>query len=377
MASRVLIFSTSYFPLVGGAEIAVKEITDRLPEIEFDLITAKQKPDLVDVEKIGNVTVYRLGFGYVLLDKMLVPYLGALKTLKLQKSRKYDAYWCIMATFASGAAYIANWFQKRVPIILTLQEGDSEDWLRHRWMGLIDLSWRMALARTQVLTAISNYLLERAKRLGYKNQAELIPNGVDVEKFENVLSHTKDKDKTILITTSRLVEKNAVGDIIEAMKFLPETVSLKIIGSGPLEKSLQLTASSLQLQSRIQFLGHIPYEEIPKHLHEADIFVRPSLSEGFGNSFIEAMAAGLPVIATPVGGIVDFLQDPSNTSGQVATGLFVEPKSPRLIAFQVQKLINDRVLYDKIVINAKRMVQTKYDWNLVAREMKERVFDQI
>ncbi|MEX0919236.1 MAG: glycosyltransferase family 4 protein [Parcubacteria group bacterium] len=370
MASRILIFSTSYFPLVGGAEIAVKEITDRLPEIEFDLITAKQKPDLASVEKIGNVTVYRLGFGHILLDKLLIPYLGAMKTLKLQRNRKYDAYWCIMVTFASGAAYIANWFQKRIPIILTLQEGDSDDWLRHRWMGLIDLSWRLALARTHILTAISTYLQKRAKRLGYKNRSELIPNGVDVEKFQNVQSHPRDRGKTVLITTSRLVEKNAVGDIIEALKFLPESVGLKILGDGPLEPELKLQAKSSRLEARIEFLGHVPYEEIPKHLHQADIFVRPSLSEGFGNSFIEAMAAGLPVIASPVGGITDFLVD-----GE--TGLMVEPKSPRLIAFQVQKLINDSVLRDQITINAKRMVEAKYDWNLVAEEMKKKVFNTV
>ncbi|MEX2013878.1 MAG: glycosyltransferase family 4 protein, partial [Parcubacteria group bacterium] len=97
---------------------------------------------------------------------------------------------------------------------------------------------------------------------------------------------------------------------------------------------------------------------------------RPSLSEGMGNSFIEAMAAGLPVIATPVGGIVDFLED-----GE--TGLFVEPGSPRLIAFQVQKLINDRVLHDKIIINAKRMVLERYEWDFIASEMKTRVFDKV
>ena len=82
------------------------------------------------------------------------------------------------------------------------------------------------------------------------------------------------------------------------------------------------------------------------------------------------MAAGLPVIATPVGGIIDFLKD-----GE--TGLFVEPRSPRLIAFQVQKLISYRGLRDKIIINAKRMVLEKYDWDLIANKMKSRVFAMV
>ena len=61
--SRILIFSSAYFPLVGGAEVAVKEITQRLPDWQFDLITAKIKSGLADFEKMGNVNIYRVGFG--------------------------------------------------------------------------------------------------------------------------------------------------------------------------------------------------------------------------------------------------------------------------------------------------------------------------
>ncbi|MEK7135489.1 MAG: glycosyltransferase family 4 protein [Patescibacteria group bacterium] len=365
---KVLIFSTAYFPFVGGAEVSVKELTDRMgSEIEFDLITARLGRGLPDVEKIGLVTVHRIGVGVPLVDKFFLPYFGAAKAWQLHRQNHYDYFWCIMATFASGAAYIANWFQKKVPIVLTLQEGDSEQYLKFKWFGLIDLSWRLALNRTEILTAISTYLLDRARKLGYKGESHVIPNGVDVEKFGNVQNSILHKEGITLITTSRLVKKNAVGDIIEAMRFLPENVRLKILGTGPLEKNLKLRIKNLKLEGRVEMLGFVPQDEIPQHLHSSDIFIRPSLSEGMGNSFIEAMAAGLPVIATPVGGIPDFLID-----GE--TGLFVEPESPRLIAFQVQKLISDRVLRDKMVINAKRMVREHYDWNLIAKEMKGKVF---
>ena len=63
MKPRILIFSTAYFPLVGGAEVAVKEITDRLSELEFVMLTAKLKPELPNIEKIGNVEVHRIGKG--------------------------------------------------------------------------------------------------------------------------------------------------------------------------------------------------------------------------------------------------------------------------------------------------------------------------
>ena len=99
----------------------------------------------------------------------------------------------------------------------------------------------------------------------------------------------------------------------------------------------------------------------------SDIFVRASLSEGFGNSFVEAMATKLPVIATPVGGIVDFLED-----GQ--TGLLCKVNNPESVAKQVIKLLESPELKEKIVASASSMVQEKYDWNRIANRMKNEVF---
>jgi len=99
------------------------------------------------------------------------------------------------------------------------------------------------------------------------------------------------------------------------------------------------------------------------------------LSEGFGNSFIEAMACRIPVIATPVGGIVDFLQDSSNASGQVATGYFCEPQNPESIIKAVEKVISDPNK-NKIIENAYNMVKEKYDWNLITKQITE-VFNKI
>ncbi len=365
---RILIFSTAYLPFVGGAEIAVKEITDRLSnDFEFHLITARLKRNLKSVEKIGAITVHRIGIGIPLLDKFFLPYCGAWETLRLNKKEHFIAFWCIMVTFASGAAYISNWFQKKVPTVLTLQEGDSENWLRYRWLGLLDLSWRLAFRYADFLTAISTYLLNRSRRLGYKGKAELIPNGVDIKRFENKNYQPRNSINT-LVTTSRLVEKNAIGDIIEALKFLPPSIRLKIVGTGKLESTLRAKVEKSDLKDRVEFMGAVPNTELPKYLHEADVFIRPSLSEGQGISFIEAMAAGLPVIATPVGGIPDFLKD-------TETGLFCEVNNPQSIAKQVKRLINDVDLRLRLAENAMQMVTERYDWNLIAEKMKRQVFD--
>jgi glycosyltransferase involved in cell wall biosynthesis len=230
------------------------------------------------------------------------------------------------------------------------------------------------------LTAISNFLLHRAESMGYLDKRSLIPNGVNVELFSKIFS-TKEIDnmkiklgkKTndiFLVTSSRLVKKNAVDDIISALTFLPENFSLIIIGKGDEGYNLQKQAENLGLTSRIKFVGFIPYTDIPEYFSACDIFVRPSRSEGFGNSFIEAMASHLPVIATPVGGIPDFIDDKE-------TGVFCAPDNPKSIVEAVNLLVTDNSLREHIIIKAFDRVKERYSWNHIAKDMKEEVFDKL
>jgi glycosyltransferase involved in cell wall biosynthesis len=381
MPRRILIFSLAYYPqFVGGAEIAIKEITDRIPDIEFDMVTARLAPGLSSFERIGRVDIYRVGIGSS-LDKFLFPLLGTLKVFNLMRARRYDLFWAMMVTFSSGAAYIVNILRtsvgrKKVPIVLTLQEGDSEDHIRSRWLGMIGLSWSLALSRTDIVTAISGYLADQAEKFGYKREVAIVPNGVDITRFSRPAGFDPTSVRAelgfvetdiVLVTASRLVLKNAVGDIVESLVHLPETVKLLVIGKGELEGELKRRAAHLKVSDRVVFLGYVPHEALPKYLHASDIFIRPSLSEGFGNSFVEAMAAGLPVIATEVGGIVDFLRDKE-------TGLFCEVGKPEDIARKVEIYLHDRALRAEIVENAKKMVAERYGWDRIARDMREKAF---
>ncbi len=390
---RILIFSTAYIPFVGGAEIAIKEITDRINDVEFDLITARFDRKLEFFEKKGNVNIYRLGVGVRIIDKLLLPFLGAYKAWNLNNKRKYNAFWCVMVSYSSGAAYVVNILRafmgkKKIPIILTLQEGDSENHLKYKWGGLLDLSWRLALGGgATILTAISFYLLNRAKTIGYKGLSVLIPNGVDTRHFENIYPDeelndlkknlNKKPEDVFLITTSRLVQKNAVKDVISALPKLPDNIKFVVLGEGEEEISLRELSKTLHVEKRVQFLGYVEHNEMPKYLKIADIFIRPSLSEGMGNSFIEAMAAGLPVIATPVGGIVDFLFDPEQNPGVPSTGIFVKVNNPESIAEKVKLLTDDLALQHRLIQNAHKMVREKYDWDLVAKDMKDKVFNLV
>ncbi|MDP2947119.1 MAG: glycosyltransferase family 4 protein, partial [Nanoarchaeota archaeon] len=119
---------------------------------------------------------------------------------------------------------------------------------------------------------------------------------------------------------------------------------------------------------RVIFMGYVEHSVLNKYLKACDIFIRPSLSEGFGNSFIEAMTCKIPVIVTPVGGITDFLIDNK-------TGYFCKPENSESIAKTIKKVISDPNK-SRIIENAYNMVLQKYDWNLIAQQMLA-IFDNI
>lgn len=99
---KILIFSVAYHPFVGGAEIAVKEITDRLHDMEFHMITVNIDGKEQAEEKIGNVHVHRVGRGK--LGKYSMPFWGVRRALQLHYEIGFDATWAIMASYNAFAA---------------------------------------------------------------------------------------------------------------------------------------------------------------------------------------------------------------------------------------------------------------------------------
>lgn len=376
---KVLIFSLVYYPrFIGGAEVAVKEITDRIHDIEFDMVTLRGQHESKE-EKIGNIMVYRVGpkmgewsmYQRILftISKYLYPFLAYTKAKKLEKLKKYDGTWSIMANYAGFAGLFFKLSFPKIPFLLTLQEGDPIPYIKRRVILVYPL-FKMIFKKADKVQAISNYLSDFGKSMGFQGVPVVIPNGVDIAHFSkpsedrNVLrSKWRYTDQDIvLVTASRLVKKNGIGDSIDALTLLPEQYKLLILGTGKLEENLKSKVKELHVEHRVQFLGFISHQDLPAYLQSSDIFIRPSLSEGLGNAFLEAMAAKIPVIATSVGGIPDFLKE-----GE--TGLFCNVEDSESIKITVEKL-QDARLKTKIVTQANDMVSRDYDWHTIARAMR-------
>lgn len=386
----------SYYPkFVGGAEVAIKEITDRITDIEFHIVTLRFDSTLPKEEKIGNVVVHRIGYAVPNpspedLKKFPLHYMkhlyqviafGAAK--KLHKKHKFDGIWAMMA---HSTGIPAGMFKKHfpdVPYILTLQEGDPPEQIE----GMMKKVWglfKQGFTRADYLQAISTFLMDWGKRMGFSGESVLIPNAVNVKHFTEPVSDEeikkvqekigKKEGETWLITTSRLVHKNAVDDVIRALQHVGESVHFLILGSGPDEEMLKVLAKDLGVESRVHFYGFVDHKEIPAFYKACDIFIRPSRSEGMGNSFVEAMAADLPVIATQEGGIADFLFDAQRNPDTETTGWAVDKDNPKQIGEAIQDIMSDPVKAGEVAKTAKAMVIEKYDWDIIAMQMKELFF---
>jgi len=376
---KILIFSTAYYPFVGGAEVAVKEITDRISNIEFHLLTAKLDKKLPQQEKIDNVTVFRAGIGHPMIDKLFLSFGGFWIAQRLHKQHHYDLIWSIMASYAGLAASKFKRTYPQIPFVLTLQEGDSPEYIQQR-IRFIKGQFKNIFKRADKIQCISHYLINWAKQMGAQCPMEVIPNGVDIKNFDQTFSEKqlgelkqkleKQINEKFLIHTGRLTHKNGLEDLIKSLVYLPSDVKLLLLGEGEDKEKLEKISKERGLDNRVKFLGFIGHKELPKYLKISDIFVRPSLSEGLGNSFLEAMASKIPVITAPVGGIPDFLKDKE-------TGLFCRVKDPESIAEQIKLLLGDKILGEKIIDNSFKMVCREYDWNIIAKKMFQFFQDKI
>lgn len=398
---RILIFSLAYYPnYVGGAEVAIKEITDRIDpaDIEFHMVTPRYDAALPKVSKEGNVLVHRIGFAGekadlpnlkefpLRLNKPLFQFTAALKAHLLHRTYRYDGIWAMMAHSCGVPAALFKLFHPRVPYVLTLQEGDPPEYVEKLMRPLWPLFTR-AFTKADAIQAVSVFLGEWARRRGFTGPLEIIHNGANARDFSEKYSPEeleefkrkvgKKEGDVYIVTTSRLVHKNAVDDVIKALPLLPARVHFLVVGGGPDEEMLKQLARDLGVAERVKFTGQVDRTETPKYRRISDIFARPSRSEGMGNSFASAMAANLPIIATQEGGIAEFLFDAKRNPDKPATGWAVDKDSPVEIAEAVKDILANPEKVRQVTETARKLAFEKYNWDFIARDMRKKIFGRV
>ncbi len=191
-------------------------------------------------------------------------------------------------------------------------------------------------------------------------------NGVDIERFSP--SEEAVSDQPIVIgTVGRLSGEKDQLTLLEAFIGLKKAVSekldiqLSIVGDGALREEIQQRVNSENLEDCVNLVGK--RDDIPEQLRKMDIFVLPSLGEGISNTILEAMASGLPVIATNVGGNPELVQE-----GQ--TGFIVPSANPDAMAQAIKKYLDQPALIMKHGLAGRERVEEKFS----IQRMTERYF---
>jgi glycosyltransferase involved in cell wall biosynthesis len=199
---------------------------------------------------------------------------------------------------------------------------------------------------------------------------KLIPCGVDLEQFRPAVRPRKGSREALRVATlSRLVPDAGVADVIEA---LPHVAGVQlIIGGGQGDaladtdaRVLETLARTCGVADRVQFRGRIKRDDVASFLREADVVVCAPWHDSIGTVALEAMACGVPVIASAVGGHVDAVADG-------ITGMHVPPRAPRQIAYALAALAVDAVQRERFSRLGIERASARYGWPRVAAETVE------
>jgi glycosyltransferase involved in cell wall biosynthesis len=394
---KILIFSLVYFPNPnGGAEPAIKEITNRISkdEIEFHMVTCLWNSELLRTEKYQNILIHRIGFGIknpkmsdykssklLNFNKYYFQLVAPIKAIQLHIKYKYDGLWAMMAHSCGIPAAIFNIFFPKVKLYLTLQEGDPIEHIERVAKKGSFISWflfKRSFTKASKIQAISFYLANWAKKMGHQKEVYIIKNGANPndlkEKFsQNEIDEIKNKlnkkeGDIFLVNTSRLTHQKGIDVTIKSLQHLPEYIKLLLVGDGDKSEEYKNLAKDLGLSERVIFTGRVDRDVVTLYRKASDIFVAASRTEGLGNAFVSALASRLPLITTGVGGIADYAVDNE-------TAWIVPTEDPVAIAEKVKEIIAQKEKVKIISNNARKLVEEQYDWDNIAIQMNNKIFN--
>ena len=361
---KILMLNSEYPPLGGGQGSAnrfIYQCLQKYPNLQIDLVTASTHKSHTQESKIGKIY-------YLDIDKqdknihtqsiknlILYSIKSLWKSFKLIKKTKYDL---IVAWAGVPAGFLAMTLKLvfGIPYIALLRGADVP-FYEKKWQTLdkfifsklSPIVWKNA---NQVI-ANSEILRELALKIAPKQPITLIGNGVDTQKFYP--APTLPNSKLTLVSTGRLTERKGYQFVIPALASYTD-IELWLIGEGELRDTLKQMAQKAKITA--QFLGYRSQDEIVTYLQQADIFILPSSNEGMSNSLLEAMACGLPVIVTDVGGTKELLQN---------NGILVEKESSESIREAIQTYRNQPELLKIHGANSRKITE-EMSWEAKTQE---------
>jgi glycosyltransferase involved in cell wall biosynthesis len=225
------------------------------------------------------------------------------------------------------------------------------------WLFIKPIS-KLVMRNADGLIALTDDMSKEMHKLCNK-PIKTIPNGIDLDNYE-ILSRDNARitlniplGESILCFVGTLRPVKGVKYLIEAMCLVAKnnsSIKLILVGDGPERMEIMKLTEELNLKDVIIFVGRISNVKISAYLSASDIFILPSLSEGFPMAILEAMACGLPIVTTRVRGLPEIVMEGVN-------GFIVDPKNPDQLASRIKFLIQDSILREEMSRNNKEMIK--------------------
>ncbi len=376
MKIRLCVVSPLYHSSLGGLGRQAKLLTERLAkedDIELFVIARRMKgmpPDdfspEVKVFRAWSIKPYKHTYERFSITNLLISLTFTLSCafFLVKLRRQYDIVHFHGASLPLFLNYVLLRFMKKKIIakVAAANIGTEAGSLKGRYYGGGNLVIRL-IKNIDAFIAISEEIKEGLIKDGFpEDRIVRISNFIDTGKFDKLSSEERmykkakllSEDKICILFSGRFIKRKGVEYLLEAWKAVSGkfgNARLYLLGNGPLFEDMKGLANMLSISDKVVFKGHI--NNVVDYLNASDIFVLPSLQEGMPNALLEAMACGLPPVATRIGGVEDIIQDEYN-------GILVKPEDAYDLAEGIIRLIEDEELRKRISENAYRTIKKNY-----------------
>lgn len=362
---KILIVIRDFFS-IGGAENFARDFVKylKLKKIDVNVLTTRKNLFKKNEYEIKNVKITQLYIPQIRILGTILYYIS-ISFYFITHFKKFDIILSFFLKHSSFISIIMGKLLKKKVVCRVECSGKFGDIETIKKMPFYMIFLKVFKLADKIVVLSREMEKELVSHGFKKEQLVLIPNAVDINKFRPYRNKDELKvrygfeNKKIIIFVGRLTEQKGVEYLIRSFQKLEiKEKFLIILGDGKLRKNLEILTLELGINDYVLFAGK--KENVVPYLQLSDIFVLPSISEGLPIVLLEAMACGLPVVVTEVGGNIDVVEN-------VINGYLIEPKNIYEIKSAIEDLFKDEIKLKIIGETNRKKIEREYSYETITK----------